>query len=65
MGARVVISEANQDELLVVLVPVLFDGRPEESAPGATHPNKAMIARTHGNGNADPKIPSLPAGTIN
>ncbi len=35
------------------------------NGPGATHPNKAMIVLTDGNENADPKIPSLPAGTIN
>lgn len=32
--------------------------------PSATRPNKAMIVLTDGNENADPKIPSLPAGTI-
>lgn len=35
------------------------------NGPGATHPNKALIVLSDGNENADPKIPSLPAGTIN
>ncbi len=34
------------------------------NGPGATHPNKAMVVVTDGNENADPKIPSLPAGSI-
>lgn len=35
------------------------------NGPGAAQPNKALIVLSDGNENADPKIPSLPAGTIN
>lgn len=39
-------------------------GITEINGPGATHPNKAMVVVTDGNENADPKIPTLPAGAI-